>query len=110
MTESIAIGSGNVFRDLGYENPEEHQTKADLVSKIASVIRERRLTQMQTAQLIGVVQPTVSRLVRGNFKDFSIERLCRILNTLGVSVSLVLTDEQDWKPGSTTVAKGVEES
>jgi predicted XRE-type DNA-binding protein len=101
--EMIAFGSGNVFEDLGIANPEEHLAKADLVSKIASVIETRGLTQVEASRIMGIPQPKVSLLVRGRFDDFSTDRLCRILNKLGVTVSMLLTEEPDWRAGVTTV-------
>ena len=96
-------GSGNVFADAGVPNPDEHLTKADLVAKIIAVIAERGLTQVQAAGIIGIPQPKVSLLVRGLFGDFSTDRLCRILNRLGVTVSLVLSREPEWRSGTTGV-------
>ncbi|MGO4175781.1 helix-turn-helix domain-containing protein [Bosea sp. TAF32] len=99
-----------MFEDLGVNNAEEHLAKADLVSKIASVIETRGLTQVEAARLIGLPQPKVSLLVRGIFRDFSTERLCRILNRLGVTVSMVLIEEPDWRPGMTTVSEQEQDS
>lgn len=91
MDNEVSFGSGNVFRDLGFADAEERLAKADLASKIASVIEERELTQSEAAQITGVPQPKISQLTRGRFSDFSTDRLCRMLNSLGVSVALVLT-------------------
>ena len=96
-------GSGNVFEDFGVPDAEEHLAKADLVSKIASVIESRALTQVEASRIIGLPQSKVSLLVRGRFRDFSTDRLCRILNRLGVTVSMVLTEEPNWNTGMTTV-------
>lgn len=41
----VTAGSGNVFADLGFENPEEELTKAQLASQIWHAIKRRRLTQ-----------------------------------------------------------------
>ncbi|MDP1730812.1 MAG: helix-turn-helix transcriptional regulator [Devosia sp.] len=109
MDEKLeAFGSGNVFADLGIPNPEEHRAKSRLVAKISAVIRERGLTQAEAATITGVPQPKISGLVRGQFRDFSSDRLCRMLNRLGVTVSMVLVDEPDWSPGATTVSEAEE--
>lgn len=97
------FGSGNVFADLGVFNPEEHLAKSRLVSKITDVIRERRLTQTEAAELTGVPQPKISGLMRGQFREFSSDRLCQMLNKLGVGVDLVLVDQPEWQPGKTSV-------
>jgi predicted XRE-type DNA-binding protein len=77
------VGSGNVFKDLGLDNPEELLAKAKLASRIVDVIDARKLTQAAAAKVLGVDQPKVSLIYRGRLDDFSIERLMRFLNALG---------------------------
>lgn len=84
------IGSGNVFADLGVPNPEEALAKAELASKIANLIRDRRLTQAKAAKLLGIDQPKVSNLLRGHLTGFSIERLLRFLLLLGQDVRITV--------------------
>ena len=45
--ENIGVteGSGNVFADLGFAEPEEELTKAQLASHIRQILKRRRLTQ-----------------------------------------------------------------
>jgi predicted XRE-type DNA-binding protein len=77
------ISSGNVFADLGLPNPEEALAKAELAQKIIVLIRKRGLTQIQAAKVLGVDQPKVSALTRGQLSGFSLERLMRFLLRLG---------------------------
>ena len=77
------VGSGNVFRDLGLKNSEELLAKAKLASRIIDIIQERGLTQVAAAKLLGVDQPKVSLIFRGQLDQFSIERLMRFVNALG---------------------------
>jgi predicted XRE-type DNA-binding protein len=51
--------SRNVFKDLGIPNAEEHLVKAQLVSKIDAIMKERRLKQAEAAGLLGIKQPDV---------------------------------------------------
>jgi predicted XRE-type DNA-binding protein len=81
---------GNVFADLGLPNPEEMLAKAELAIKIAEILRLRRLTQAQAAEVLGVDQPKVSALIRGRLSGFSIERLLRFLLRLGTDVSITI--------------------
>ncbi len=60
-TLAVETGSGNVFADLGLPNPEEHQVKADLASRIDDIVRHRKLTQAKAAAVMGLKQPDVSR-------------------------------------------------
>ena len=84
------VSSGNVFADLGVANPEEALAKAELAHKIAVLIREKGLTQVQAAKLLGVDQPKVSSLVRGHLSGFSLERLMRFLLLLGQDIKITV--------------------
>ena len=81
QTDSAKIerGSGNVFADLGRPNAGEHLLKAQLVTRIEKIIRQRKLKQVEAAALLGLTQPDLSRLLRGNFRKYSVERLLRLL-------------------------------
>jgi len=84
------VGSGNVFADLGLPHSEEALAKAELAHKITVLIRERGLTQLQTAKLLGVDQPKVSALMRGRLTGFSIERLLRFLLLFGQDIKITV--------------------
>jgi predicted XRE-type DNA-binding protein len=86
----VTPSSGNVFADLGFAEPEEELTKAQLASHIRQVIRRRRLTQMAAAALMGIDQPKVSALLNGRLANFSSERLMRLLTTLGQDVDITV--------------------
>ena len=87
MTE-ITKGSGNVFADLGFQEAEMHALKAKLVRRIGAVIAENGLTQVEAAARMGLSQPDVSRMLKGQFRPLSLERLLRCLTALGQSVTL----------------------
>jgi predicted XRE-type DNA-binding protein len=89
-TKDHVVSSGNVFADLGLPNPEEALAKAELAHKIAEVMHARRLTQVQTAELLGVDQPKISALVRGQLAGFSLERLMRFLLLLGQDIKITV--------------------
>ena len=86
----VTSSSGNVFADLGFENPEEMLLKAELVRQISLAIKEKGLNQYQAAEVLGIDQPKVSALVRGRFSGYSIERLFKYLNALGRDVEIVV--------------------
>ena len=102
--DPIERGSGNVFADLGLPNPDTHLVKADLVARIDDIIRSRRLTQAQAARELGLSQPDVSRLLRGRFRQYSVERLLRLLLALGRDVDIVIKKPRRKGPGRLRVA------
>ena len=78
----IEEGSRNVYADLGYADSEDMVVKAQLVTKIADIIRQRGLTQQRAAKLLGLTQPKISRLLKGQFRGISERRLLRCLTRL----------------------------
>lgn len=84
------VSSGNVFADLGLPNPDELLAKSTLVIEISRSIEARRLTQSKAAELMGVDQPKISRLLRGDFKGFSMQRLMTMLTHLGRDIEIVV--------------------
>lgn len=109
MTDDIPVteSSGNVFADLGLPDAEEALTKAELAMAVGSIIEERGLTQSQAAEALGITQPKVSALLRGQLTGFSMERLLRFLNALGHDVRIVVGDEErSLGKGSLTVISG----
>ncbi|HML16572.1 MAG TPA: helix-turn-helix transcriptional regulator [Bryobacteraceae bacterium] len=90
-----ATGSRNIFKDLGVPNAEEHLIKAQLVFKIDAIMKARRLKQADAARLLGVRQPDVSKMLRGDFRQFSVERLLRFLVALDQDVEIVVRPRRD---------------
>ncbi len=86
----IKLGTGNVYADLGYADADEMLIKAQLVAKIAKVIKRKSLTQTQAAELLGMPQPKLSNLLRGRFRGFSERRLMDCLTKLGRDVQIVV--------------------
>lgn len=84
--ETVEPSSGNVFADLGFPDAEERLLKAELAVKIAELIDQKGLTQIETARRVGLDQPKISHLLRGRLSGFSADRLFAILNRLGHSV------------------------
>jgi predicted XRE-type DNA-binding protein len=86
----VKEGSGNVFRDLGFPNPEREQVKARLTLQIYRLIKERGLTQAAAGEILGIKQPHVSALMRGQSGNFSVERLMDFLRALGQDVEITV--------------------
>jgi predicted XRE-type DNA-binding protein len=91
MSNRAQQSSGNVFADLGIAAPEEQLLKAGLVGKLAAIVRARKLTQTQAAKLTGISQPDLSRILRGQFRDFSTDRIIRAIIGLGSDVEIEVT-------------------
>ena len=88
-------GSRNVFKDIGVPNAEEHFVKAQLVFKIDTLMKKRRLKQVEAADLFGIRQPDISKMLRGEFRQFSVERLLHFLVALDQDVEIVVKPHRD---------------
>ena len=84
------VGSGNVYADLGFADSAEMLAKARIVTQIAHIIQAHKLTQAQAGELLGIDQPKVSALLRGQFRGYSQERLIGFLTKLGMDVEIVV--------------------
>ncbi len=83
-------GSGNIFADLGINNPEEMVLRADLATTIKKIIDRRNWTQKQAASFIGISQSDISDIKRGKIEKFKLERLLRYLRMLERDIEIVV--------------------
>jgi len=95
IKKGYEVGSENVFKDIGVPNADEHLVKAQLVYKIDTLMKKRRMKQTEAAALFGVRQPDISRMLRGEFRQFSVERLLRFLVKLDQDVEIVVRPRRD---------------
>ncbi len=102
LENTVTRSSGNVYADLGYENPEEMLLKAQLVQLLSQAINAKGLNQYQAAEVLGIDQPKVSALVRGQFRGYSLERLFKFLNALDLDVEVSVKSKPEDKERSYT--------
>jgi len=90
MMEGIEIetSSGNVFADLGLADAEKLKIKSGLVIEITRAVRRLGLTQEEAGRRMGVAQPKVSGMMRGDFANLSERKLMECLNRLGYDIEI----------------------
>ena len=81
-------GSGNVFADLGLADAEKLKIKTGLVIEIRNAMRSRGLTQQDAAKRMGITQPKVSDMMRGDFTNLSERKLMDCLTRLGYDIEI----------------------
>lgn len=86
----VERGSGNVYADLGFEEANTMALKAGLAMHLHDQIKRLGLTQVQAAAITGISQPDLSRLLRGQFRDFSSDRMVRALTQLAVNIEIAV--------------------
>lgn len=90
MIEGIEIetSSGNVFADLGLPDAEKLKIKSGLVIEITRAVRRLGLTQEEAGRRMGIPQPKVSGMMRGDFANLSERKLMECLNRLGYDIEI----------------------
>ena len=105
-TTRIVEGSGNVFVDIGIPEPDLALAKVRLAEAIDDAIQQRGLTQEEAAEIMGIDQGTVSRLVNERLDGFSLERMIRYLNALGNDLEIIVRpSEGSGYTGTLTVGR-----
>ena len=91
-TEPIEVfeGSGNVYADLGLPDADTHYIKSKLVVELYRLTTALKLTQAKTAERLGITQPEVSRLFKGRFREYSVERLMNFLTAFDQDVEITV--------------------
>jgi len=84
----VEPGSGNVFADLGLPDAHKLKIKSGLVIEISRAIRLLGLTQVEAAVRMGIPQPKVSAMLRGDFSNLSERKLMDCLNRLGYDIEI----------------------
>jgi len=100
----IHRGSDNVFSDIGVAYPQRTLARAQIMSRIAEIIKERGLTQKEASGLLGLPQSKISCLVNGKLSMFSLDLLLVLLNRLDRDVEIIIKPKtKDEKSASTNV-------
>lgn len=84
----VQRSSGNVFADLGLPDAEKLKIKTGLVFEIRKAMRALGLTQQEAAKRMGIPQPKVSGMMRGDFSNLSERKLMDCLNRLGYDIEI----------------------
>ncbi len=95
-------GSGNVFADIGVVHPERVLVRAQVMSRIAEIIKERHISQKQASALLNLPQSKVSCLINGKLSMFSLEHLFELLNALDRDVEIIIKPKTGQEKIATT--------
>jgi predicted XRE-type DNA-binding protein len=78
--KEVTKSSGNIFKDLGYENPEERLAKAKIIRQIKLLIKE--LTDQEAIKILKISNDKYSLLKNSITLDFSLDDLRIFLQKL----------------------------
>ncbi len=89
-TETVDVGTGDVFQDLGFADAGERKLRVQLAMRLNDLIKERKLTQTSVAGIFGIPQPHVSELRNFKLSRFSSERLLHFITLCDKDVEIVI--------------------
>lgn len=84
----LVRGTRNIFKDLGLADADVELVRAKVAAGIIAIMRKRGLTAAKAATLAKVTPAIISRIRKADLSRFTIDRLVRILNSLGQHVAL----------------------
>jgi predicted XRE-type DNA-binding protein len=84
----------NVYVELGFADAEEMLVKAQLTMRIAAILSERGWRQQEAARVLGLTQPKLSKMLRGQFRGVSEMKMMDCLLRLGCAVKIVVGPEE----------------
>jgi predicted XRE-type DNA-binding protein len=94
---AVSVSTESAFHALGLPDADDLVLRAELLRRIAEIIRERGLTQVRAGELLDMDQPRVSALLRGKITKFSTDRLLRALSDLGQDVEVRISPAREGK-------------
>lgn len=86
----VIRGSGNVYRDLGKDNPDLRQFKAILATEIVKALDRDRLTVREAHARTGIAAADFSRIRNADLGRFTVDRLMSIINRLGSRIEVAV--------------------
>ena len=92
------IGSGNVFTDLELDDADDLLTRAQLGHTVRLILKERKLKQRETANLLNIDQAEVSKLMNGQYHLFAEGRLFAFLKCLEQKVTIQVSRHHKGEP------------
>jgi len=93
----MTLISESAFHALGLVDADDLAVRAELMSTITRIVKQRRLTDVEVGTLIDMDQPRVSALLRGKITKFSTAGLLKVLGDLGWDVEMRIVPAQSGK-------------
>jgi addiction module HigA family antidote len=79
---SITKGSNNVYADLGIPDAEQMLLKSQLAHRITLAIEAKGLSVLEASRIVGLAQPKLKSILRGQFHEVSENEMREYLSRL----------------------------
>jgi predicted XRE-type DNA-binding protein len=86
-------GSPNVFRDLGFPEPEARSLalRSEMMIRIEEYVQRSGMTQARAVVRLGLTQPRLNALLKGKIDQFSLDALVNVAARAGLQVDVLVT-------------------
>jgi predicted XRE-type DNA-binding protein len=92
-----------IYEELAFPDAPEMLIKAQLVIKIAESLHQRGWSQQYAAKMLGLTQPKLSKMLRGQFRGISEIKMMDCLTKLGREVKILIGPETESSRGRVEV-------
>ena len=99
---SVHVSKKNIFAEIGMPEAGTHLLKAQIVAELYRIKTDQKLTQAEAGAQMGITQPEVSRLFKGHFREYSVERLMGFLTAFNRDIEIVVRPRKRKAPGAIT--------
>jgi len=84
MNDEIRVykSSGNVFKDMGYPNPERELLRAQLELEIFRILKRKNWSEEEAASILGIEEKDMAHFLNGEPSDYAIGALFDLINRL----------------------------
>ena len=93
-TTHVTPADGNIFADLGVPDAENEKLRLVLLASLREWFKESGMTQQEAANSMGIKQPVLNDALNGRFHKFTIDRLVRMLASVGLHVNITISTDQ----------------
>jgi predicted XRE-type DNA-binding protein len=90
--------SGNIFADLGLDDANELNARAQIGVHVFKILKVKKLKQLEIAGVLGIAQPDVSHLMNGHFSRFTTDKLLDFLKRLDLKVKIEVSRHHEGEP------------
>lgn len=89
----MARGGSNVFRGLGFREPEARNLalRSEVMIRIEEFVGGSGMTPARAAARLGLTQPRLNALLQGRIDQFSLDALVNAATRAGLQVDLLVT-------------------
>jgi len=93
--QNYTVSAGNVYEDIGLNDSAEMKLKADAVMILSKTIADSNMTQAEAAEALGIDQPKISKILRGQFRSLSLEKIFSYLTVLNKDVTITVSKKRE---------------